>query len=321
MRKTFYYVILIALVLYGCGGNKTTVDKQSTSVSDLKGNILINGSDVLFPLASKWASAFKSENPGVSIDLRSTCSDNAIKNLNSGLINVALVSRELTAEEKAAGLVSFPVAMDIVVPIISFDNDNIQKIVQAGITKEKLTAVFTGKIKTWGQLINNKSTDLIEVNKLADTTGTCQTWANFLGVKPKQIIGTSQFSNRSMSNVIIAKKFGIGFCSMSVVYDLKTNFVRHNLYVVPIDLNANGQADDNELVFDKLDELKSIISAGQYPSPPVRKLYFVTKSIPTDPALKAFVKWTLGIGQNYSKDFGLVTIDKKNVNESIKQLK
>ena len=321
MRKIFYYAILMAVVLYGCGGTKTKVDKQSTTVSDMKGNIIINGSDVLFPLARKWAQVFKSENSGVIIDVRSTCSDNAIRNLKSGLINLALVSRELTPEEKAEGLVSFPVAMDIVLPIISFDNDNIQKIVQAGVTKEKLMGVFTGKIKTWGQIVNNKTTDLIEVNKLADTTGTCQTWANFLGVKPKQIIGTSQYSNRSLADVIVSKKLGIGFCSMAVIYDVKTNLVRHNLYVVPIDLNSNKQADDNELVFDKLDDLKSIVSAGKYPSPPARKLYFVTKSIPTDPALKAFVKWTLGIGQNYGKDFCLVTIDKKSMNESLKKLK
>ncbi len=321
MRKIFYYGLFMAVILNGCGGNGTKVDKQNASVTDLKGSIIINGSDVLFPLAAKWAQVFKDENHGIDIDMRSTCSDNAIRNLKSGRINLALVSRELTPEEKAQGLISFPVAMDVVLPVISFENDNIQKIVQSGVTKEKLVGVFTGKIKTWGQLLNNKSNDLIEVNKLADTTGTGQTWANFLGVKPKQVIGTSQYSNKSMANVVSSKKIGIGYCSMSDIYDVRTNFIRHNLYVLPIDLNSNGQADDDELIFDKLDDLRSIISAGKYPSPPVRNLYFVTKSIPIEPALKAFVKWTLGIGQNYSKDYCLVTIDPKKANEALKQIK
>ncbi|MEI6122460.1 MAG: substrate-binding domain-containing protein [Bacteroidota bacterium] len=321
MKKTVFTLLLLAMILWGCGSNQTKNKGTNPNSSNLQGTIIINGSDVLYPLAMRWAKTFKSENTGVAIELKSTCSDNAIRNLKAGLINIAMVSRPLSAAEQAQGLLAIPVAMDAVLPVICFDNNNIQQIMLAGVTKSKLAAAFSGKIKTWGQLLNTKSTDPIEVHKLADSTGTTQTWANFLGVKPSQIIGTTEYSNQSMADVLVTKKFGLGYCSMSVVFDLNTNFTRRNLKVIPIDLNSSGQADDNELVFDKLDDFKSIVSAAKYPSPPVRNLFLVIKTQPINPAVNTFVKWTLGIGQNYFKDFGLVTIDKKTANEALKLLK
>ncbi len=320
MKKVVYSFILLAVMIYGCGTNNKNKN-INPNASDLKGNIIVNGSDVLYPIAMKWAQAYKVDNPGVAIMIRSTGSENALRNLKAGKISLAMVSRELTDEEKTAGLIAFPIAMDMVVPVICFDNKNIQKIVMTGVSKQKLADAFTGKIKTWGQLLKTKSTDPIEIYKLADTTGTSETWANFLGVKSAHVVGTVMYANKSMADYIITKKFGLGYCSSSVCYDINTNFIRHNLMVVPTDLNANGQADDDELVFDKLDDLKTIIAEGKYPSPPTRKLYLVIKSQPANEVLKDFVKWTLGIGQNYCKEFCLVSIDKKSAQESIKLLK
>jgi phosphate transport system substrate-binding protein len=321
MRKILYLLPFMALLVQGCGSGSKNNAGENKNVSDLKGTIIINGSEVLFPLAIKWEEEFNKQFPRIVIENKPTCSDNSLKLLKAGLIQIAMVSRKLTEQEANEGLYAVPVAMDAVLPVISFDNDNIQTIVQKGISPKKLAGVFNGTIKTWGQLLGNKSNDAIEVLILPDSSGTSHTWAEFLQMDVKKIHGTSMYSNQSLANTIASKKLGIGYCSMSNIYDPLTKERRSNIYVLPVDLNANGQADDNELVFDRLEDLKTAIQYRKYPSPPVRTLYLVTKNKPKDDAIKTFLIWILGIGQNYCEKSGLVNIDRKSTVTFLKELK
>ena len=74
-----------------------------------------------------------------------------------------MISCKLGANEEKKGFWAVPVAKDAVLPVVSFDNNKLQKIVLSGVSKDKLAAAFTGKIKTWGQLLQLKSNDPIEV--------------------------------------------------------------------------------------------------------------------------------------------------------------
>jgi phosphate transport system substrate-binding protein len=321
MRKILYLLPLIALLMQGCGSGSKNKPIENKNVSGQNGTIIINGSEVLFPLAAKWEEEFNKQFPKIVIENKPTGSDNSLKLLKAGAIQIAMVSRQLTEQEVTDGLYAVPVAMDAVLPVISFNNDYIQTIVQKGIPTKKLAGIFNGSIKTWGQLLGNKSTDAIEVLILPDSSGTSHTWAELLQMDVKKLKGTCMYSNQSLVNTIASKKFGIGYCSMSRIYDPVTKERKGNIYVFPIDLNANGQADDNELLFDKLDDLKAAISNGKYPAPPVRTLYLVTKNQPKDATLKTFLTWVLGIGQNYCAESGLVNIDRKTANKFLKELK
>ena len=321
MKKILYLLPLLAMLMQGCGPGSEKKNAENKNISNLKGTIIINGSEVLFPLAKLWENEFNKQYPNIVIENKPTCSDNSLKLLQAGSIQLAMVSRKLTEQEVTDGLYAVPVAMDAVLPVISFDNDFIQPIVLKGITTKKLSGVFDGSIKTWGALLGNKSTDAIDVYILSDSSGTSHSWADLLQMDVKKLKGTNMYSQQSLVNTVASKKFGIGYCSMSAIYDAKTNLRRTNLYVLPIDLNVNGQADDYELVFDKLDDLTSAISKGKYPSPPSRTLYMVTKNPPKDEAMKAFLTWVITIGQNYCAQAALVNIDRKVAEKFVKELR
>lgn len=323
MKKLLIVLFLICFVLFGCGPNDQM--KNSTDQNDEKtavsGIIIIEGSQTLFPLMNKWKQEFEKTQPEIKISVKSNNTDIGLKKISNNIIQLAMVSRNLNNEETKSGFWSVPVAKDAVLPVISFDNNNLQKIVLAGVTKEKLAAAFTGKIKTWGQLLQLKSNDPIEVYKLNDSTGTTHIWKEFLNINTQKIIGTQVYSNTDIPIMIASNKNAIGYCSTTNIFDIKTGLIKRNLYVLPVDLNANNQADDNELVFDKLDDIKSAISSGKYPSPPVRKLYLVSKTIPSDVATVSFIKWILTIGQSYCAQYGFVNITKNEASEYLKLLK
>jgi len=323
MKKILIVLSVVMLTLTSCGpGRQKDVKTDSEDgTNGLSGTILIEGSETLMPLMLKWKQEFEKSQPAVKITVKSCSAGKGLTQVSGNKIQIAMISRKLAVEEVAKGFWAVPVAKDAVVPVVSFDNNNLQKIVLSGVTKDKLAKAFTGKIKTWGQLLQLPSNDPIEVYKLSDTSDLSQSWAEFLNVDPKNFTGTEVYNKNEIPGMVASNKNAIGYCSMTDIYNIQTGQKKRNLYVLPIDLNASKQADDNELVFDKLDDIKNAVASGKYPSPPARELYLVCKSIPTDPATVSFIKWILTIGQNYCSEFGFVNIEKNQASAYLKQLK
>lgn len=324
MKKTVVILIfsLAVFIFNSCGPDK---QKGNTADSDnnllpVSGNVMIEGSEILYPLMNKWKQEFEKSQKDTKIALNTSGVGKCFMHLDENKIQIAMVARELSEKEAQAGYWAVPVAKDAVLPVISFDNNNLQKIVFTGVTKAKLADVFTGKISSWGQLLQLTSNDPIEVYTMADSSETTITWAEFLNKTPENIKGSVVYSEKDMCQKVAANKNAIGFCSMTNVFDINTGFKKKNLYVMPVDLNADNMADDNELVFDKLDDIKSAISSGKYPTPPTRKLYLVCKTKPIDKATVSFIKWVLTIGQSYCSQFGFVNIDKNETSVYLKQL-
>jgi phosphate transport system substrate-binding protein len=314
-------VVMLALTSCGPGRQKEVKTGSEDEANGLSGTILVEGSETLMPLMLKWEQEFRKSQPAVKITVKSCSADKGLNQLAGNKIQMAMISRKLTEDEVQKGFWAVPVAKDAVLPVVSFDNNNLQKIVLSGVTKDKLAQAFTGKIKTWGQLLQLNSNDPIEVYKLSDTTDLSQSWAEFLNVDPKNFTGTEVYNKNEIPGRVAAGKNAIGYCSITDIYNIQTGQKKRNLYVLPVDLNVSKQADDNELVFDKLDDIKNAIASGKYPSPPARELYLVFKSIPTDPAAVSLIKWILTIGQNNCSEFGFVNIEKNQASAYLKQLK
>lgn len=318
MKNILLLIPIFILAIGSCSNNNSS--QQPEKISDEKGTIIINGANVLYPIMLKWKQEFQKKYPKVTIEIMSTSSDNAIKKVSSGIVNLAMSSRPLGEKEIQEGMYQVAVAKDVVLPVINFDNPIIQKIVTKGINAGMLSDIFSGKIKTWGELFNTDSKDPIEVYALADTTGTTQIWRNLTKLGNKQIKATIMYNSKAIVNTIVTKPNSIGYCSSSNIYDPVSNIRRKNIYVVPVDFNINGQTDDNEQVYDTYDQLKRAVTEGKYPYPPARDIFLVFKKDRFTKADYLFINWILGIGQNFIPSMGLINIDRKMSEKSIQDL-
>jgi phosphate transport system substrate-binding protein len=325
MNKIFIAAcISVAFFILGCGNNnqENKNGKEDVKNEDLSGIIKISGSATMYPIINKFSEEFAKAFPKLSVHVNSTSSGDGIKSLEAGAIDIAMVSRGQTSEEKTKGYFFIPVAKDAVVPIISFDNYFLQDLVLHGITKQNLVDVFiTGKTKTWGQLLKTNNPSPIKLYTRADISGTAETWANFLGAVQKDLKGESVNDEKKMIENIAKDPQSIGFCSMSSAYDLKTGFRAKGIYILPIDLNSNKQLDDKEAFFDKHSMLVKAINSGAIPTPPARDLYLVCKTKPKDAKILEFLKWALTFGQNYIEPTGNVYIQKENAELILNTLK
>lgn len=323
MKYLFALLIPAAILLSGCGnstdGNKDV--KANADSVNLSGTLKVHGAMTLYPMMIKWGTVFMKDNPQVKLDIRSLHTEEALAELLSGKTDIAMMSRKPSAAETEKGLWYAAVAMDAVVPVISFDNPEIQPLVMHGITKEKLKEVFAGKIQNWGQISGRSSKVPVKVYALSDSAGTSAVWKQFLGLESLSGKATRVQTSTEMISHITSENGAIGYCSIMDAYDLQSGFRKAGLYILPLDYNANGTIEDAEQYYDKFVLVSNAVMTGKMPTPPARELYLVTKGKPQTDLAKAFIKWVLTIGQNYMPPMGYINITPQAANASVETIK
>lgn len=131
-------VLLLALVLAGCGGSRKALQ--------------IKGSDTMVNLTQAWAEAFMKENPSISLAVTGGGSGTGIAALIGSSTDIAQCSRDMEKKEL------YLAKRKCVIPNrIHVANDGITLIVNNANPKQRLTIkqlsdIFSGKIRNWKEV-------------------------------------------------------------------------------------------------------------------------------------------------------------------------
>ncbi len=289
---------------------------------DLKGNISISGAFALYPLTVKWAEEFKKLHPGVKFDISAGGAGKGMTDALAKMVDIGLVSREISPEEVKKGAFAIAVTKDAVVATVSAKNPNIKEILANGIDRDAAINIFiTGKTKTWGQALGIKSAVPIRVYTRSDACGAGETWAKYLGKKQEDLLGVGVFGDPGLAQAVTKDPSGIAYNNIGYAYDAKTKLPNVGVKVVPLDINNNGKIDPEENFYNTMDEIVKAIAANKYPSPPARDLYFVTSGKPVKKELVEFIKWSLTEGQKYVLESGYINISKEKLDAGLAKIK
>lgn len=314
--SAFALIIVVALGITSCGDNKKQAGKDG-----LTGEISLSGAFALYPLAVQWANDFQALHPGVTIDVSAGGAGKGITDALAQVVDFGMVSRELGEAEIANGAVGFAVAKDAVVPTINAQNPVLADLQKHGITRNQLIGLFiTGKIKTWGEIVGNGNNTAVSVFTRSDACGAAETWALYLGKKQEDLLGTAVFGDPGLAEAVQKDVNSIGLNNIGFAYDIKTGKPHPGLLIAPIDVNENGQIDPEEDFYATKQGVVEAIKDGRYPSPPARDLYFVSKGIPTNPAVVEFLKYILTEGQSANEAQGYIAISQEKLDASLKKL-
>ncbi|HSD08195.1 PstS family phosphate ABC transporter substrate-binding protein [Flavobacterium sp.] len=291
------------------------------SAQDLSGSISISGAFALYPITVKWAEEFKKQHPKVKIDIQAGGAGKGITDVLSKVTDVGLVSRDLNNAELKKKAFAIAVTKDAVIPTISASSPFKAVLYKRGIKKEALNNIFiTGKYKTWNTL-GFTSPAPIHVYTRSDAAGAAETWAHYFGKKQEDLQGVAVFGDPGLAQAVKRDPSGIGFNNIVYVYDTKTNKPTNGVVPIPIDLNNNGKLDPNENFYGDINQLIAAVAAGKYPSPPARDLYFVTNGKPSNPIVKAFIKYILTDGQKYVSEAGYIKLTKEKLTTELAKVK
>lgn len=310
-------IVASALSFSSCGG-----EKKQVAEGELSGEISLSGAFALYPLAVQWANDFQKLHPGVKIDVSAGGAGKGITDALAQVVDFGMVSRELGDAEIENGAIGFAVAKDAVVPTINTSNPVMADLKKHGVTRDQLIGLFiTGKIKTWGEVVETGDKTPVSVYTRSDACGAAETWALYLGKKQEDLLGTAVFGDPGLAEAVQKDANALGLNNIGFAYDIKTGKPHPNLAVAPIDVNENGQIDPEEDFYATKQGVVEAIKDGRYPSPPARDLYFVSKGIPTNPVVIEFLKYILTEGQNANEAQGYIAIPQEKLDASLAKLK
>lgn len=324
MNKTFHSILSIAVIVslaiatVSCGGKKS---EQQTADGELSGNISISGAFALYPLAVKWAEEFQKLHPEVKIEVDGGGAGKGMTDVLADQVDIAMVSREVSDEEAKKGAIGFPTAKDAVVPTINEKNPFYAELVKHGITQQAATDIWiNGTIKTWGQLLGTQDQTKIAVFTRSDACGAAETFAKWLGKHQEDLLGEGVNGDPGVATAVSKNTLSIGLNNIGYAYDNNTLKPLPGIRVLPVDSNNNGKIDPDEDFYASKDQITKAIAEGRYPSPPARDLYLVTKGLPTNPVVIAFLKYVLTDGQKLNAPVGYIEIPQEKLDKALAKL-
>jgi phosphate transport system substrate-binding protein len=225
----------------------------------------------------QWADEYQKTHNDVQFDISAGGAGKGMSDVLAGAVDVAMVSREIRAEETDQGAMGFAVAKDAVVMTISADNPVLDQLLSAGITPERGAGIWmTGEITTWGQLVGTNDESKINVYTRADACGAAEVWALFLGGKAQEDLtqGIGVQGDPVVAETVRTDALGVGYNNIGFAYDPATGHPVEGLAVVPIDLNGDGAISADEDFYAEKSSLTAAIADGRYPRrPPARSIW------------------------------------------------
>lgn len=308
-------VVVIALVL-GCGAQSGRPGGAASQEA-----ISISGAFALLPMVSLWADEYQKLNPNVRFDIQGGGAGKGMTDVLSGAVDIAMLSRDVRAEETAQGATLVPVVIDAVVGTVSADNPHLADILAIGVTPKLARAIWIERtITTYGEWLGNGSNDPITVYTRADASGAGEMWARFAGgVSQEELQGIAVNADPGVAEAVRQDRLGVGYNNIGFAYDLASGELAPGLRVIPIDLNDNGAIDADEDFYATKPAIVDAISRRAYPFPPARELYLVTKGAP-NPTIRAFYRWILTEGQQYVARAGYVPLTQQQIDAALAEL-
>lgn len=318
MQKTTRFLatgLLLALSLSACAPTSAPANGETT-----QGEIKISGAFALYPLVTRWAEEFQQAHPGVRFDIASVGAGQGMTDVLSGKADIGMISREITTEEETRGAYAIPVVKDAVFVLVNTQNPVADELLARGLSRATLEKIFiTGEVVTWGQATGQPEiTDEIHVYTRSDICGAAATWSLYLGGKQSDLLGKGKFGDPGMAQAVQNDPLGIGYNNLVYAYGLG-DVAPAGTFILPIDLDQNGQAGPDEIL-DTRQKANAAIVSGLYPAPPARILYLVTKGKP-EGNLQAFLAWALSDGQAYVERSGYVQLSSEQLNLSLQKIR
>jgi phosphate transport system substrate-binding protein len=149
-KNSSFILFLIPLALILAAGSYVAffqLNKQSNSQitclpSDTK--LRINGATSMAQINAKFKDLIGVKCTGTNIEIAADGTDVGIAKLTAGTVDIAAVSRPLTAPEQAQGLVATFVKADAIAIMVSKENP-----FKLGLTTSQLADIFKGNITNW----------------------------------------------------------------------------------------------------------------------------------------------------------------------------
>ncbi|MFA5268676.1 MAG: substrate-binding domain-containing protein [Methanoregula sp.] len=314
-------LVLVICVLLLCAGC-TQAQNPSAGNDTAQKTIRISGAFALYPMMITWSEEYKKIHPEVDFEISAGGAGKGMTDALTGMVDIGMVSRDISPAEEARGARYVAVAKDAVVGTYNARNPAGSAISRRGLTQNELQHLFVnGSITDWSSIGGTPGTAApVHVYTRSDACGASDVWSKFLGnFTQEDLYGTGVYGDPGIVEAVKGDTAGIGYNNINFAYDMISGRPVAGIAIVPLDLNSNGVIDPDEDFYGTRDDLIRAISEKKYPSPPARMLYLATRDSFSGET-REFVRWILTDGQNLTATAGYLPVDPVVVQEELKTL-
>ncbi len=294
--------IIAGLMAVSAATTGWAVDKS------LKGEVKLDGSSTVFPIAEAAAEEFQKEYPNVRVTVGLSGTGGGFKKFVAGEIDISNASRKIKDEEskKAEGnkvaFVELPLANDGISVVVNPQNKFV-----TSLTLEQLKAIWEpgSKVKTWKDVDPSWPADAIKLYGPGSDSGTFDFFT-------EHVMGTARLSRNDYNaseddNVLVT---GVSRDKSAMGYFGFAYFVENQKTLRAVPISHKGQPP-------VLPSVESI-EKGTYSLARPLLLYVNLKSAQR-PEVKAFVEFIVKNGAKLSKEVGYVPLKEAVYTETVKK--
>jgi phosphate transport system substrate-binding protein len=318
-----------------------------------QGTLSINGAGATFPypMYSKWFDEYHKQNSNLQINYQSIGSGGGIKQVTEGTVDFGATDGPMNDDQLKAfqdkhgfGILHFPTVMGAVVPTYNISGVD----AALNFTPDALAGIFLGKITKWNDpaiVGTNKgvklpAVDIVVVHR-ADGSGTTYCWTDYLskvsdewktkvgkGTSVNWPVGLGGKGNEGVTGTVKNTPNSIGYVELiyaesnKIPYGNVKNaagtFVKASLAAVSA--AAAGAAKD--MPEDFRVSITNAPGKAAYPISTFTWLLIPEKfsDAAKRDAIKGFLKWALGEGQNYAEALSYAKLPKEVVAKETKAI-
>jgi phosphate transport system substrate-binding protein len=327
---------LARLVVRKLSGLTSDSDSSGPPASDSAAMLTAAGATFPYPVYQKWFESFHAQFPNIEVHYDPVGSEEGIARLKSGAVDFAGSDVMISSDEYFAGgkakFLRFPTVLGGVVP--AYNLPGVARPLR--FTPEILAGIYLGTIRKWNDVrireVNTGAAlpdrEIVVIHR-ADGSGTSYVWTSYLSQvssdwkaavgmssSPKWPAGEGAEGNEGMAGRVRDTVGSIGYVEyiFAITNHMSYGSVRNSAgkFVSP-DLDsilAAARGSSSRIAEDFQTSITNAAGADAYPVASFS--WFVVPAQIDDQqkkkALKEFLQWMLGPGQNQAAALGYVSI-------------
>lgn len=202
---------VLSFSLVGCGNNDGGSDAAASGSGDVSGTVALNGSTSMEKLVNGLKEGIVETYPNLQLEPQFTGSSAGIEAVTNGTADIGDVSRALTDEEKAGGLVENIVALDGIAVVTDTANT------ATNLTTQQLKDIYTGKITNWSE-VGGADQNIVVIGRESGS-GTRDAFEEILDIADQCQLARTLNETGAVAAAVQSTPGAIGYISLDALND------------------------------------------------------------------------------------------------------
>ena len=202
---------VLSFSLVGCGNNDGGSDAAASGSGDVSGTVALNGSTSMEKLVNGLKEGIVETYPNLQLEPQFTGSSAGVEAVTNGTADIGDVSRALTDEEKAAGLVENIVALDGIAVVADTANT------ATNLTTQQLKDIYTGKITNWSE-VGGADQNIVVIGRESGS-GTRDAFEEILDIADQCQLAQTLNETGAVAAAVQSTPGAIGYISLDALND------------------------------------------------------------------------------------------------------